>query len=65
VFADTAAWQWQISPPHPWEPLWKGLAKGGVPEFYLVWLNSQEKINYKAKQFIYFLPPIQFTTPPK
>ncbi len=29
-FAATAAWMWRISPPHPWEPLWKGLAEGGL-----------------------------------
>ncbi len=32
-FAATAAWMWWISPTHPWEPLWKKLAKGGLQGF--------------------------------
>jgi len=36
LFVDSAAWQWQISPPHLREPLQKVLAKGGVQGFHLV-----------------------------
>jgi hypothetical protein len=33
LFAATAAWIWPISPPHPWEPLWKGLVRAVVEGF--------------------------------
>jgi hypothetical protein len=33
LFANIAAWRFQISPPHPREPLRKGLAEGGVRGF--------------------------------
>ena len=36
LFVDSAARQWRISPPHPREPLWKGLAEDGVRGFHLV-----------------------------
>ena len=40
AFADAVAWRWRISPPHPREPLRKGLAEDGVRGFYLVWLTG-------------------------
>ena len=51
-FADSAAWDWWISPPHPWEPLPKGLAEGGVWGFYFIHLTGREKNDYYAQQFI-------------
>jgi hypothetical protein len=45
-FDMTAAWMWQISPPLPREPLWKGLDKGGLQGFV--------KFNHAAKQNYFF-----------
>ena len=58
-FADSAAWDWRISPPHPREPLRKGLAKGGVGGFYLIHLTSREK-NWLLYSTIYLLLSILF-----
>jgi hypothetical protein len=35
-FTAAAEWLWQISKPYPWEPLRKGLGKGGLRGFCLV-----------------------------
>ena len=36
LFAITVAWLVCFKPPHPREPLWKGLTEGGVAGFYMV-----------------------------
>jgi hypothetical protein len=41
-FATTAAWMWRINPPHPREPLRKGLAEGGSQGF-VKFNNAAEK----------------------
>ena len=58
-FADSAAWDWRISPPHPREPLRKGLAEGGVGGFYLIHLTGREK-NWLLYSTIYLLLSILF-----
>jgi hypothetical protein len=41
-FTAIAAWLWRISQPYPREPLRKGLRKGGIQGFYVVYQCSQE-----------------------
>ena len=58
-FDATAAWLWQISPPHPWVPLRKGLGwlgEGDIEGFYSIMSNGWDKnlILLTANYFIYF-----------
>ena len=53
-FADSAAWQWQISPPHPGEPLLKGLAVDGMQGF-IQFYNQAEKNCLQLLTVIYYI----------
>jgi hypothetical protein len=43
--AGLAAWFFCFEPPHPREPLRKGLTKDNVTGFYIIMLTGQEKNN--------------------
>jgi hypothetical protein len=44
--ATTAAWMWQISSPHPREPLQKGVEEGGLQGFVKFNNAAKKKINF-------------------
>jgi hypothetical protein len=46
LFAAAAAWMWQISPPHPREPLWKGLPRVFYEGFVKFNDAAEKKINF-------------------
>jgi hypothetical protein len=53
-FADSAAWQWRISPPHPGEPLLKGLAVDGVQGFIQFYNQAKKKLFTTVNSDIFY-----------